>query len=137
MLSKFFSFYYYRYVPCVSSVAQLCLTLWEPMDCSLPGSSVHGISQAKILEWVAIACSRVSSWPKDRTHVSSVSCTVKWFFTTSTPWEASIDVYYVFLIKKITKYDKEYDPTYIFFPEFHINEIIANVAFTVVCFHLA
>ena len=34
-----------------SEVAQLCLTLWDPMDCSLPGSSIHGISQARVLEW--------------------------------------------------------------------------------------
>ena len=40
------------------------------MDCSLPGSSVHGISQARIVEWVAIAFSRGSSWPRDRTWVS-------------------------------------------------------------------
>ena len=39
-------------------VTQSCLTLWEPLDCSLPGSSVHGIFQAKILEWVAISSSR-------------------------------------------------------------------------------
>jgi len=38
-------------------VAQLCLTLSNPMDCSLPGSSVHGIFQARVLEWVAIAFS--------------------------------------------------------------------------------
>ena len=43
------------------SVAQLCLTLWDPMDCSPPGSSVHGIFQARILEWVAISFSRGSS----------------------------------------------------------------------------
>ena len=40
-----------------SEVAQLCLTLHDPMDCSLPGSSVHGIFQARVLEWVAIAFS--------------------------------------------------------------------------------
>ena len=40
-----------------SEVTQLCLTLSNPMDCSLPGSSVHGIFQARVLEWVAIACS--------------------------------------------------------------------------------
>ena len=40
-----------------SEVAQLCLTLCDPMDCSLPGSSVHGIFQARGLEWGAIACS--------------------------------------------------------------------------------
>ena len=43
-----------------SEVAQSCLTLHNPMDCSLPGSSVHGISQARILEWVAISFSRGS-----------------------------------------------------------------------------
>ena len=42
-----------------SEVAQSCLTLRDPMDCSLPGSSVHGIFQARVLEWVAIAFSGV------------------------------------------------------------------------------
>ena len=42
-------------------VAQLCLTLCDPVDCSPPGSSVHGIAQARILEWVAISFSRGSS----------------------------------------------------------------------------
>ena len=41
-----------------SEVAQLCLTLSDPMDCSLPGSSVHGIFQARVLEWGAIAFSK-------------------------------------------------------------------------------
>ena len=44
-----------------SEVAQLCLTLCDPMDCSPPGSSVHGILQVRILEWVAISLSRGSS----------------------------------------------------------------------------
>ena len=48
------------------------LTLCDPMDCSLPGSSVHGIFQATVLEWVAIAFSRVSSRPRDRTRVSLI-----------------------------------------------------------------
>ena len=43
-----------------SEVAQLCLTLRDPMDCSLPGSSVHGIFQARVLEWVAITFSEGS-----------------------------------------------------------------------------
>ena len=47
-----------------------CLTLCDPMDCSLPGSSVHGILQATILEWVAMPSSRGSSQPRDGTHVS-------------------------------------------------------------------
>ena len=45
-------------------VTQLCPTLWDPMDCSPPGSSVHGILQARILEWVAISFSRGSSPPR-------------------------------------------------------------------------
>ena len=44
----------------------------DPMDCSPPGSSVHGISQARILEWVAISFFRGSSWPRDQTHVSCI-----------------------------------------------------------------
>ena len=51
-------------------VAKLCPTLFDPRDCSLPGSSVHGIFQVRILEWVAISSSRGSSWPRDRTRVS-------------------------------------------------------------------
>ena len=46
-------------------VAQSCPTLCDPMDCTLPGSSVHGISQARLLEWVAISFSRGSSWPRN------------------------------------------------------------------------
>ena len=53
---------------------QSWLTLWDPMGCSLSGSSFHGILQARILEWVAMPCSRGSSWPRDQTHVSYVSC---------------------------------------------------------------
>ena len=53
---------------------QLSLTLCDPMDCSLPGSSVHGILQVRILEWVAISSSRGSSWARDRTHIPWVSC---------------------------------------------------------------
>ena len=53
-----------------SEVSQSGLTLCNPMDCSLPGSSVHGILQARILEWVAISFSRGSSQPSDRTQVS-------------------------------------------------------------------
>ena len=55
---------------CACLVAQSCLTLCDLMDCSLPGSSVHGISQATILEWVAICFSRGSSQARDRTQVS-------------------------------------------------------------------
>ena len=53
-------------------VAKSYLTLCDPMSCSLPGSFVHGTSQASILEWVAISLSRGSSLPRDRIHVSCV-----------------------------------------------------------------
>ena len=55
-----------------SEVAQSCPTLSGPVDCSLPGSSLHGIFQARILEWVAISFSRGSSQPRDRTEVSLI-----------------------------------------------------------------
>ena len=54
-------------------VAQLCPTLCNPMDCSLPDSSVHGILQAIIPEWVAISYSRGSSPPRDQTWVSYIA----------------------------------------------------------------
>ena len=55
-----------------SSVAQSCPSLWDPMDCSLPHFSIHGIFQARVLEWVAISSSRGSSWPRARTWVSCI-----------------------------------------------------------------
>ena len=55
-----------------SELAQLCPTLCDPMDCSLPGSSVRGIFQAIVLEWIAISFSRGSSLPRDPTQVSRI-----------------------------------------------------------------
>ena len=55
-----------------SEVTQSCLTICDPMDCSLQGSSVHGILQAGILEWVATSFSTGSSRPRDRTWVSHI-----------------------------------------------------------------
>ena len=54
-------------------VIQLCLTLYDPIDCSLPGSSVHEILQAWKLEWVAVPFSRESSQPRDWTQVSCIA----------------------------------------------------------------
>ena len=54
--------------------AKSCLILWDPMDCSLPGSSVHGIAQARRLEWVPVSFSRASSQIRGRTCLSCVSC---------------------------------------------------------------
>ena len=63
-----------------SKATQSCPTLGDPMDCSLQGSSVHGIFQARVLEWVAISFSRGSSKARDRTEVSCIAN--RWFTAT-------------------------------------------------------
>ena len=74
-LSNHMSFAVEPRAACVSEseVAQSCLTLCNPGDYSPPGSSIHGILQARILEWVAISFSRGSSWPRDWTQVSRIA----------------------------------------------------------------
>ena len=67
-------------------MCQLC----DTTECSSLGSSVHGICQARILEWVAISFSRGSSWPRDRTRVSCVSCIDTWILYLCATWEARI-----------------------------------------------
>ena len=62
------------------------------MDYSLPGSSVHGILQAMILEWVAMPASRGSSQPRDQTHISMSLASADRFFTTPTTKEASSEL---------------------------------------------
>ena len=91
----------------VKLVTQLCLTPCNPIDCSLSGSSVHGILQAIILEWVAISFSRGSSRPRDQTWVSS---TVGRFFTIWAPredqelYECSMIISYFSLLPKLSEY---------------------------------
>ena len=70
---------------CVCSVAQSCLTLCDPVGCSLPGSSVQGISQPWRLEWGAISFSRGSSRPRDQTCVSCIGRWVLYHCTTGSP----------------------------------------------------
>ena len=69
---------------CAKSL-QSCSTLCHPLDCSPPGSSVYGISQARLLEWIARSSSKGSPWPRDWTRVSTLEGR---FFATSTTWEA-------------------------------------------------
>ena len=73
---------------CICMCAQSCLNLREPMDCSPPGSSVHGISQARLLDCFAISYSRGSSGTRHGTHVSCVSCIGRWILYHCTTWEA-------------------------------------------------
>ena len=70
---------------CACIVSQSRLTLCDPMDCSPPGSSVHGILQARKLEWVAISCSRASSWPRDQNCVSVFTVLTVRFLNTVPP----------------------------------------------------
>ena len=73
-----------------SEVAQSCPTLCDPMDCSLPSSSVHGIFHAIVLEWIAISFSRGSSWLRDRTQVSHIvnRCFTVW----ATNWQLLMEI---------------------------------------------
>ena len=74
---------------CECSVTPLSLTLCHPMDCNPPGSPVHRISQARILEWVAISFSRGSSQPRDQIRVTCMASLAGEFFTTEPPSRVS------------------------------------------------
>ena len=78
---------------CCRSVTHSYLTLCDPMDCSLPGSSAHGILWQEY--WSGLLCppSKGSSWPRDRTHVSCISCIVRWIFYHWATWEAPVCFY--------------------------------------------
>ena len=79
---------------CVGSRVWLC----DPIDCSPPGSSVHGMSQARILEWAALSSYRGSSWSRDWTHVPWVSFTGSWILYHCTTWQATYPYTPSFLI---------------------------------------
>ena len=71
-----------------AKLLQSCPTLCDPMNCSPPGSSVLRILQARVLEWIAVPSSTVSSWPRDWTHILISPALASWFFTTSATWES-------------------------------------------------
>ena len=71
---------------------QSCPTLCNPMDCSLPGSCVHGIFQAIVLEWIAMSFSRESSQPRDQTCVFCISCIGRWILYHWATWKTHICV---------------------------------------------
>ena len=77
---------------------QSCLTL-RPHGLSLPGSYVHGILQARILEWTAMPFSRGSSWPRNRTHVFYVSCIGRWVIYHWATWESPILLIHVYICR--------------------------------------
>ena len=67
---------------CCCLLAQSCRTLYDPMNYNPPGSSVHGIPQARILEWVAVSLSRGSSLPRDQTRVSYIGRRILYLWAT-------------------------------------------------------
>ena len=79
--------YHVIYYVC-AKLLELCLTACHPIDHSSPGSSVHGILQARILEWVAMLSSRGSSWDRDWSCISFLPCFGRWVLNTSEIWEA-------------------------------------------------
>ena len=92
-----FNLYWICYkTECVCVRAQLCLTLCYPIYCSPPGSSVHRIFQAKILEQVAMLSSRGSSQHRDQTRISCVSCITGGFFTYWATGEAPVTTVLLF-----------------------------------------
>ena len=72
-INDFILTYYYLFVAVYCSVTQLCLTLFNPMDCSLPGSFVHGTLQARIVEWVAMSFSLGSPQPSGWTQAFCIA----------------------------------------------------------------
>ena len=73
------------------SVAQLCPTLCDPIDCSPPGSSVHGMFQARTLEWLwDFFLSPGTFLTRDQTHVSCISCSGRWFLYHCATWNLNL-----------------------------------------------
>ena len=91
-----------QFLNIICLVTQWYLTLCDPMDCGPPGSSVHGILQARTLEWVAMSSSRGSSQPRDWTQVSHITGR---FFTT---WATVSDKTSVNLLSKFLKIEGWY-----------------------------
>jgi len=89
--------------PCVcvpAQLLQLCPTLWNPEDCSLPGSSVHGIIPARILEWVAISSAGGCSQSRDWTCLSCAYCIGRQILYLWATWEAQLwpHLFLIFLL---------------------------------------
>ena len=116
---------------------QSCPTLSSPVDWGLPGSSVHGILQARTLEWVAMPSSRGSSQPRGRTHISYISCGGRRVLYHLNIFNKSIFLYYV-CRKKIKQVCQL--PTGIFllctYDKFSYFTSLLNVLFTFHFFNL-
>ena len=94
-----------------SEGTQSCPTICDPMDCSLPCFSVHGIFQARVLEWVAISFSRGSSRPRDWTQISRIVC--RWFtiYATREVWLGRVDPILELLLYREYSWGKKRKPS--------------------------
>ena len=105
---------FYRKSLLICSLAAFCLARsWYiyPMDCSPPGSSVHGILQARILEWVAILVCRETSWPRDWAHISRIAGGIfiiwaTWEVPLQWKWSTITIVIFKLVIKFLKKFTK-------------------------------
>ena len=104
-----------KYIPACMVLLQSCLILCGPMECSPPGSSVHGTLQARILEWITIPFSRGSSQPRDHTWVSCSSYIARRFFTAEPPGKPQI-YYYPLLSHRKISISSKWFPTLFFKP---------------------
>ena len=98
---KFLLICLYLYTRMLAQLLHLCPTLCDPMDCSPQGSSVHGILEARILEWVPMPSSRRFLQPRDWTDVSCISCIADEVFTAATLGKPPISIYlclYLYLL---------------------------------------
>ena len=98
---------------CCCSVAKLCLTLCDPMDCSPPGSSVHGFLQARILKWIAISSYRGSFWPRVEPASPVVADGI---FTTEQPGKPHRMLYHSPVVKYLE-----------YFPIFPNSNVLVNI----------
>ena len=103
---------------------QSCLTLWDPMDCSLPGFSVRGIFQARVLEWVAISFSRGSSQARDPTQVFCVAGRRFTLWATRKPLKSMSNYLELYLVQNI--------PCICSFKPFRIKHFIVLLEYTYV-----
>ena len=92
----------HEYFPPPRLVFNLCSILLQPHGLSPPDSSVHGISQTRILEWAAISFSRESSWPRDQTHVTCFSRQILYHWVTrEASWILGIDMIFNSVLWKV------------------------------------
>ena len=106
---------YFVVILSICLYTQLPLILCNPLDCSPPGSFIHGIFQARALEWVAIPSSRESTWFRDWISISCISCIGRWILYHWASWELVAIILCVFVIDVSLNASKIFFIYYFFF----------------------